>query len=61
MARAHLGGLGYVLTWVALFVCTTASFGASQLHLPPAWDLVVALGIAALKTVLVLMFFMHLI
>ena len=61
MARKHLGGSGYLLVWVLLLVCTTTSFGVSRLSLPEAWAITVALAIAALKSTLVLLFFMHLI
>lgn len=59
-ARAHVSGIGYVATFVALLVLATVSLLLSFLHWPTG-DLVVSLVIAFAKMVLVLMFFMHLV
>lgn len=60
MAEARHGGMRYVLTWLALLVLTAASFTAEHLPLGSAHT-TVALGIAVLKTGLVLVIFMHLV
>lgn len=56
----HVGGLTYVVTFVALLVLATVSLLLSLLHWP-VWGLVVALVIAVAKALLVLFLFMHLI
>ena len=48
----------YVLILVALLVLTGVTVGAAFVNLH-AWNPVVALGIASLKAVLVVLFFMH--
>jgi cytochrome c oxidase subunit 4 len=50
----------YALVWLGLLGLTALSFGLSLLHLGAA-DVVVALAIAVVKSVLVLLFFMHLV
>ena len=50
----------YLLTWVGLLGLTGLSFAASRLHLG-GWDVFVSLVIAAGKSTLVLLIFMHLI
>lgn len=59
MARRHINTLEYVVTFLALLGLTALSFGASRIDLG-RWDIVVALAIAACKTTLVMLFFMHL-
>jgi cytochrome c oxidase subunit 4 len=59
MAEAGHSGARYVLTWLALVALTAASFIAEHLPLGAAHT-PVALGIAMVKTVLVLTIFMHL-
>lgn len=56
----HLGARAYLLTWIALLVLTTLSFGTSLIKLGTL-NLIVALAIAITKTLLVLSIFMHLI
>lgn len=51
--------LRYVVIWLVLLGLTAATFGLSHVKLGDA-SIVVALGIAALKSILVLVFFMHL-
>jgi cytochrome c oxidase subunit 4 len=59
MATRRLGGMRYVLAWLALLVLTAASLGAAQLALG-ALAPAVALGIASVKAAIVLLVFMHL-
>src|SRR5580698_1661011 len=49
----------YFLVFLALIALTAITFGLSFAHLG-AWEAPVALGIAAAKALLVLLFFMHL-
>jgi cytochrome c oxidase subunit 4 len=60
MMHVSSTSLRYLLVWVALVALTGLSFLMSRLHLGTA-DVVIALGIATVKTVLVLLFFMHLV
>jgi cytochrome c oxidase subunit 4 len=48
----------YVLIWLALTILTFVTFYVSTINLG-AWNIVVALGIAAFKMSLVIWFFMH--
>jgi cytochrome c oxidase subunit 4 len=48
----------YVLIWLILTILTFVTFYVSTINLH-AWNIVVALGIAALKMSLVIWFFMH--
>jgi cytochrome c oxidase subunit IV len=51
----------YVAVWVALMALTaTTWFLARFIHIPGAWGVAVALGIAGVKGTLVALFFMHL-
>ncbi len=50
----------YVIVWVSLIILTLATAGISFIDLGARWNLVVALAIAILKTLLVAIFFMHL-
>lgn len=50
----------YLVVWIALLLLTGLSYLAAQLHLG-AWEIFVALAIAAVKATLVGLFFMHLI
>jgi cytochrome c oxidase subunit IV len=56
----HVSGVGYVVTFVALVVLASVSLLLSMLHWP-VWGLVIALGIAVVKALLVLFLFMHLV
>jgi len=56
----HVSGLAYVVTFAALLVLATVSLLLSFLHWPTG-DLIVSLVIAAVKAILVLCFFMHLV
>ncbi len=56
----HTSGVAYVLVFVALLVLATVSLLLSMLHWP-VWGTIVALGIAVVKALLVLFFFMHLV
>ncbi|WP_437774163.1 cytochrome C oxidase subunit IV family protein [Sorangium sp. So ce1097] len=60
MTVKHLSSRTYVIVWLALMALTLVSYLLSLAHLGPA-DVVAALLIATVKTVLVLLFFMHLI
>jgi cytochrome c oxidase subunit IV len=48
----------YVLIWLALSILTVVTFYVSTINLGPL-NIVVALGIAAIKMSLVIWFFMH--
>jgi cytochrome c oxidase subunit IV len=48
----------YLGTWFALSALTFATFGLSHVHLGP-FSIVVALAIAVIKSLLVILFFMH--
>ncbi|WP_437933181.1 cytochrome C oxidase subunit IV family protein [Sorangium sp. So ce341] len=60
MIVKHLSSRTYVIVWLVLMALTLASYLLSLAHLGRA-DVVAALLIATAKTVLVLLFFMHLI
>ncbi|WP_437555254.1 MULTISPECIES: cytochrome C oxidase subunit IV family protein [unclassified Sorangium] len=60
MTVKHLSSRTYVIVWLLLMGLTLASYLLSLAHLGQA-DVVAALLIATVKTVLVLLFFMHLI
>ncbi|KYF87471.1 hypothetical protein BE20_36035 [Sorangium cellulosum] len=60
MIVKHLSSRTYVIVWLVLMALTLASYLLSLAHLGGA-DVVAALLIATAKTVLVLLFFMHLI
>ena len=49
----------FILIWIALLALTAITIAVSRVHLGPL-NVWVALGIAALKSSLVLFFFMHL-
>lgn len=59
MATRHRGSL-YVAAWLVLLVLTGLSYGAAQIQLGTL-GVFVALGIAAIKALIVLFIFMHLI
>lgn len=61
MSRRPVSGRAYLLTWLALLALTALSFLTSFAHFSARPDLAIALGIAAVKSGLVLMFFMHLV
>ena len=50
----------YWVVWVLLLVGTILTFGLSRVHLPSPFNLLVALAIASGKSMLVVLFFMHL-
>jgi len=50
----------YAVVWAALLVLTFLTWGLSRFHIPGAWGVAVALGIATAKGALVALFFMHL-
>lgn len=50
----------YVATWLGLLALTFSSFGLSYVH-TGAWEVPIALIIAVAKSLLVLLFFMHLV
>ena len=50
----------YVAVWAILIALTFATTGIAFIDLGGRWNLVVALAIAILKTLLVVLFFMHL-
>ncbi|GEJ59044.1 cytochrome C oxidase subunit IV family protein [Anaeromyxobacter diazotrophicus] len=54
------GALRYWVVWVLLLVGTILTFALSRVHLPPPFHLLVALAIASGKSMLVVLFFMHL-
>ncbi|HEY7724744.1 MAG TPA: cytochrome C oxidase subunit IV family protein [Anaeromyxobacteraceae bacterium] len=57
----HRGGVGrYLAVWAALIAFTAVTVAAARLQLPGGWALAVALAIAAVKSALVALFFMHL-
>ncbi|WP_437805542.1 cytochrome C oxidase subunit IV family protein [Sorangium sp. So ce1078] len=60
MIVKHLSSRTYVIVWLVLMALTLASYLLSLAHLGRA-DVIAALLIATAKTVLVLLFFMHLI
>ncbi|XXY12471.1 cytochrome C oxidase subunit IV family protein [Sorangium sp. So ce216] len=60
MTVKHLSSRTYVIVWLLLMALTLASYLLSLAHLGGA-DVIAALLIATAKTVLVLLFFMHLI
>ncbi|XYH92630.1 cytochrome C oxidase subunit IV family protein [Sorangium sp. So ce1128] len=60
MTVKHLSSRTYVIVWLVLMALTLASYLLSLAHLGGV-DVVAALLIATAKTVLVLLFFMHLI
>jgi caa(3)-type oxidase subunit IV len=55
----HMRAAHYTAVYLALVALTLSSFGLSRLHLPG--DVAIALSIAAAKTLLVGLVFMHLI
>jgi len=54
--RASLGR--YLGTWIALTALTFTTFGLSHVHLGP-FSVALALAIAVVKSLLVVLFFMH--
>lgn len=50
----------YVIVWIALLALTLGTWGLARFHIPGVWGVAVALGIAAGKSALVALFFMHL-
>ncbi len=58
--HGRVGSSAYLWTLIALVALAAASFGFSYLDLGP-WEFPIALGIAAVKALLVGLFFMHLV
>ncbi len=56
--HSHVGR--YAAVWLALLELTFTTWGLSRFHIPGGWGVLVALGIAAGKSALVALFFMHL-
>src|SRR5262249_47779461 len=56
----HAPWTRYLGTWVGLLALTLLSFGLSYVH-TGAWEMPIALLIAVVKSLLVLLFFMHLV
>jgi cytochrome c oxidase subunit 4 len=54
------GALRYWVVWALLVVGTVLTFALSRVHLPHPFHLLVALVIASIKSMLVVLFFMHL-
>ncbi len=50
----------YWIVWVLLLIATVLTFALSRVHVPPPFHLVIALVIACTKSMLVVLFFMHL-
>ena len=50
----------YLVVWAALLVLTAATTGIAYVDLSAEWNTVVALAIAFGKTLLVVLYFMHL-
>jgi len=48
----------YILVWIGLLILTTVTILAAQVDLG-AWNIWLALGIATVKSALVVLFFMH--
>lgn len=59
MSHAQPSAVRYVVVWLALLALTALSWLLSRAHLGST-DIVVALAIATVKTLLVVLFFMHL-
>jgi len=55
----HHSALPYFLVWVALIVLTATTWYTGRMHLG-TWALPLALAIAVTKSLLVILFFMHL-
>ncbi|HTP25514.1 MAG TPA: cytochrome C oxidase subunit IV family protein [Anaeromyxobacteraceae bacterium] len=60
VGEEHAGLARYWIVWVALLVGTVATFLMSRVHLPSPFHLLTALFIACTKSMLVVLFFMHL-
>ena len=50
----------YLVIWAALLVLTAATTGIAYVDLGAEWNTVVALAISVAKTLLVMLYFMHL-
>jgi cytochrome c oxidase subunit IV len=55
----HHSALPYVIVWVALVILTVTTYLTGRIHLG-TWALPIALSIAVTKSLLVILFFMHL-
>lgn len=60
MMYTHVTAGKTIGTWMTLLILTALSFGASKLGLGGVAELAVALSISVVKTILVLLIFMHL-
>jgi cytochrome c oxidase subunit IV len=56
----HASAARYWIVWAALIFGTIATLLMSRVQLPHPWHLIVALVIASAKSMLVVLFFMHL-
>ncbi len=54
------GAARYWVVWILLLIGTVLTFALSRVHLPHPFHLLVALAIACAKSMLVVLFFMHL-
>jgi cytochrome c oxidase subunit 4 len=61
MAERLIAPRTYVLVCVLLVLLTVLTVGLSFIRLPQVWHVVIGLLIGAVKAVLVLLFFMHVI
>jgi cytochrome c oxidase subunit 4 len=61
MAERMIAPRTYVIVCVLLVLLTILTVALSFLHLPQVWHVVIGLLIGAVKAVLVLLFFMHVI
>lgn len=58
--RAHITPYGtYAIIWVALLLLTSATIAVARMHFT-SYAVLISLAIAACKSLLVLLFFMHL-
>ncbi len=57
--QEHHSAIPYLAVWVALIVLTVTTYLTGEMHLGK-WALPLALAIAATKSLLVILFFMHL-
>lgn len=59
MAQQHIDSVKtYTIVWIALLICTALTTAVAHIDLG-AFSVVVALGIAVFKMLLVALFFMH--
>jgi cytochrome c oxidase subunit 4 len=58
MPEAEIPVRSYVVVYIALIALVAATTGLAFVNLAP-WSVAIALGIAALKALLVILYFMH--